>query len=266
VSGGRSLGRFGVFPPDDFPVFRVVDTSATRFQIPAAALAHALRFTLPCVSTEHTRQHLCGCFMHEIDGFITMVATDSHRLAVCRAGEGPPIPPVIIPSTVTERLVGLLRATTATVFCAISEYRVEFCVDDAVLTAKLIDGTFPTYSGVVAPRRSAPLVVDRSALIEATKRISVVCGRGGTRTGVRLRSTGQTLQLSAGEPPAEIIDEIDVAGPELEIGVQIRYLDGALSVINAEQVELHIRDAASPMRVCARGMTDDAVTIMPLRI
>lgn len=224
VSGGRSRARLAAFEAADCPVLRGVGIDAICFEIAASALVRAFRFVLPCVSSEQTRRYLCGCFLHETNGFISAAATDGHRLAVCRIAEGLPMGGVIIPTATIERAVELLpRATATTVSCAVSDRCICFSVGDAILTSKLVDGTFPDYPRGIAPCLATPLVVDRANLLEAVKRVGLVCQGQGASRGLLVRSTGNGLQLSGSEPggTAEIFDEIDLAGPEVEVGIQI---------------------------------------------
>jgi DNA polymerase III subunit beta len=269
VSGGRSRARLAAFPAADFPVFRDVGADAVRSEVSAAALLRALRFTLPCVADEKTRYYLCGCLLHECDGFITAAATDGHRLAVCRVAEGPPIPRVIIPTATAERLVELLRRATGSVACALGQSAIEFVVGDAALISKLVDGTFPDYPRVMAPRIAVPLVVDRADLVGSVKRIGIAFEQRGSSRGMVLRCTGKRLRVSGGTSgdQIEIVDEINLTGPKVETGLNQRYLATTLAALDdAATVELHIRDAASAVRVCADGEQNDAIVIMPVRV
>ncbi len=102
---------------------------------------------------------------------------------------------VIIPAATVERAVDLLRRSTATtVFCAINDRCIRFSVGDAILTSRLIDGTFPDYPRGIAPCLAIPLVVDRANLVEAVKRVGLVCRGQGASRGLLVRSTGNGLQ------------------------------------------------------------------------
>lgn len=257
VSGGRSRARLAAFPVADFPVFSKLGDGAMRFEIEAAALARALTFTRPCISTEEVRRYLCGCYLHERDGFITAATSDGHRLAVCRAAKGPPIRPVIVPTATVEHVLELLRRATGSVACAVAANKIEFGIGDVTLTSKLMDGDFPAYERFIAPRINAPVVVNHADLLASAKRVAFVFEQRGTGRGMRLRSTATALCLSAGEAgaAADIADEIDqLAGPEVEVGANQRYLVAALTALDdAERVELHIADAASPFASAARA-------------
>ncbi len=46
----------------------------------------------------------------------------------------------------------------------------------------------------------------------------------------------------------------------------MQYLASALSAIDTERVEIHIRDPASAVRICPAGDLANSITIMPMRI
>ena len=78
------------------------------------------------------------------------VATDGHRLASIEVPlpEGAAGMPgvIVLEKTVTE-LRKLIDETVDDVLVAMSDTKIRFSFDGAVLTSKLIDGTFPTMTG-----------------------------------------------------------------------------------------------------------------------
>jgi DNA polymerase-3 subunit beta len=265
VAAGPAMARLAPFPVEAFPAFRGPDHKASRFRLPASALRDALRLAATCVSDEETRKYLCGVYLHAVDGHLTAAATDGHRLVVCRVAEVPWTHGVIVPTPTVERLVGLLRRNDAAITCAVDERCVEFTIGDAVLSSKLVDGQFPEYARVVAPRVAAPIVLSRDRLSEALRRLALVDERGGA---VILGISPDALWLSAGIPGEnQIVDKIDIeGGADHRVGLNLRYLASAIAAIEAPQIELHVRGEAAQIRVCAADNRHDGFTIMPMRI
>src|SRR3546814_5158737 len=85
-------------------------------------------------------------------------ATDGHRLArvtVPRPDGAEGMPDVIIPRKCVGELRKLLDEIDGSVGVSLSTPKIRFDLGQAVLTSKLIDGTFPDYSRVIPTRSEA---------------------------------------------------------------------------------------------------------------
>src|SRR5262249_52874345 len=145
----------------------------TECAIAAADLQTTLRFCAHAASNEENRYYLDGVFFGA-DG--AACATDSKRMAVRRlAGLCAPERGIILPPPTCRRLSRvLLRDAEGMVSLQITERLAAFSAGPWVLVSKLIDGTYPSYRRILPERASAPAVVDRRALLAATKRAALV--------------------------------------------------------------------------------------------
>ena len=124
----------------------------TRFELPAATLRQIIDKTRFAISSEETRYYLMGIFLHVADDVLKAAATDGHRLArvtVPRPDGAEGMPDVIIPKKCVGELRKLLDEVEGTVEVSLSPTKVRFGLGSAVLTSKLIDGTFPDYNRVI---------------------------------------------------------------------------------------------------------------------
>jgi DNA polymerase-3 subunit beta len=127
----------------------------TKFELPAATLRQIIDKTRFAISTEETRYYLNGIFFHvsdEAQPVLKAAATDGHAsLEGDRAASGGAegMPDIIIPRKCVAELRKLLDEVDGTVGISLSESKVRFGLGTAILTSKLIDGTFPDYSRVI---------------------------------------------------------------------------------------------------------------------
>ncbi|HBU63307.1 MAG TPA: DNA polymerase III subunit beta, partial [Oceanicaulis sp.] len=149
LSAGRSRFNLPILPPGDFPVMPSEDL-AVSFTAPASEIARLIDKTKFAISTEETRYYLNGIHLHaaERDGRKTLraVATDGHRLALAETDlpDGAMgMPAVIVPRKPIQELRRLLEDLDGDVDVSVSEGKIRFQLGAAVLTSKLIDGTFP---------------------------------------------------------------------------------------------------------------------------
>ena len=166
VNAGRSRFNLSTLPRDDFPVIAEGELP-TRFELPAATLRQIIDKTHFAISTEETRYYLMGIFLHVSDDQLKAAATDGHRLArvtVPKPDGADGMPDVIIPRKCVGELRKLLDEVEGTVEVSLSPTKVRFGLGSAVLTSKLIDGTFPDYNRVIPTGNDKLLKLDPEEL------------------------------------------------------------------------------------------------------
>src|SRR3546814_18494015 len=70
------------------------------------------------------------------------------------------MPGVIVPRKTVNELHKLIEESAATVEVSLSDTKIRFAFDDAVLHSKLIDGTFPDYDRVIPTGNAKALEID----------------------------------------------------------------------------------------------------------
>ena len=269
VDAGRARFNLQTLPRDDFPVIAEGDLP-TRFELPSATLRQIIDKTRFAISTEETRYYLNGIFVHAADDVLKAAATDGHRLArvtVALPDGAGGMPDVIIPRKCVGELRKLLDEVDGTVEVSLSPTKIRFNLGTAVLTSKLIDGTFPDYNRVIPTAndkllkhdpRSFAAGVDRVASIasEKTRAVKMALDRDKITLSVRSPENG----TAAEEVPG------DYAASGFEIGFNARYLLDILGQIEGDTVEVHLADAAAPTLLRESDKAAALYVLMPMRV
>ncbi len=273
LQSGRSSFALASLPPEDFPVLSGGELPH-EFVLAASELKMLVDRARFAISTEETRYYLNGIYLHksDIDGVdvLRAVATDGHRLARVDMPlpEGAAdIPGVIVPRKAVAELRKLLDESAGPVTVGLSETRIRFAFDDAVLTSKLIDGTFPDYGRVIPSGNDKIMDVDCRAFAEAVDRVSTISS-DKTRA-VKLSIGSGNLVLSATSPESgSATEEIEVAynDDKLEIGFNSRYLLDIAQQIEGEGARFSMADAASPTIVHDAADPSALYVLMPMRV
>lgn len=138
---------------------------------------------------------------------------------------------------------------------------------NVLLTARLIEGTFPNYEQVVPKAHPHRLTVPRAALTAALRRVSVL-SEERTRPVKFMLAPGM-LKLTAYSPDfgeAEEQVEVQYTGEEITIGFNSRYVLDALGAQATEQVALEVKDGMSPGVFKSFEDEGSLCVIMPMRI
>jgi DNA polymerase-3 subunit beta len=272
VNAGRARFTLSTLPRDDFPVIAEGDLP-TRFELPAATLRQIIDKTRFAISTEETRYYLNGIYLHvsdEAQPVLKAAATDGHRLArvtVPRPDGAAGMPGVIIPRKCVAELRKLLDELDGTVQVSLSESKIRFGLGNAVLTSKLIDGTFPDYSRVIPTANDKLLRLDPRSLEEGVDRVSTIASER-TRA-VKLALDRDRVTLSVTSPENGTASEevsADYGADGLEIGFNARYLLDILGQIEGDVMEVHLADAAAPTLLRENDKAPALYVLMPMRV
>lgn len=273
VRAGPARLQLPVLPPADFPIMPE-DGMATRFSLHPSELAKLLSKTRFAISTEETRYYLNGIYLHTIaqgDGdVLRAVATDGHRLALAQgpAPEGSRgMPGVIVPRKAVSELARLLDDAADPVEIAVSEQKIRFAIGDAVLTSKLIDGSFPQYERVIPRENPRHMRILNRGFSAAVDRVATVSAERSRSVQMQLESGKLTLTVSnpdAGFATEELEAEYNAA--PIKIGFNAKYLTDVASQIGGDAAQFEFADSGSPTLV--RDPTDEncLYVLMPLRV
>jgi len=268
IRAGRSRFTLACLPAEEFPVMQG-QAVAHRFELPAAALRGLIDRTRFAISTEETRFYLNGIYLHAAKG-LRAVATDGHRLArvevpLPAGAEG--MPGVIVPRKTVGELRKLIEATAEAIRIELSEAKIRFAFDQAVVTSKLIDGTFPDYERVIPTGNDKFMTVGCVQFRDAVDRVATISSE--RNRAVKISLARDQLTLSATSPETGTASEdLPVAYPHgpLEIGFNARYLLEITQQIETEEARFAFADAASPTLV-ESGNGDGALyVLMPMRV
>ncbi|HTI31588.1 MAG TPA: DNA polymerase III subunit beta [Sphingomonas sp.] len=269
VVAGRARFNLQTLPRDDFPVIAEGDLP-TKFALPAATLRQIIDKTRFAISTEETRYYLNGIFFHVADDVLKAAATDGHRLArvtVARPDGAEGMPDVIVPRKCVQELRKLLDEIDGTVEVSLSNTKIRFDLGSAVLTSKLIDGTFPDYSRVIPTGNDKLLRIDPKSFAQGVDRVATIASEKTRAVKMTLDRDRITLSVTSpenGTAAEEVPGEYSASG--FEIGFNARYLMDILAQIEGDNVEVHLADAAAPTLIRENDKAAALYVLMPMRV
>ena len=277
IMAGRAKFQLGTLPRDDFPVIAEGELPVS-FELGADALKKIIDKTRFAISTEETRYYLNGIFLHVSDdggpGGATPVlkaaATDGHRLArytIPRPDGAEGMPDVIVPRKCVAELRKLLDEVDGSVGVSLSPTKIRFDLGQALLTSKLIDGTFPDYSRVIPTGNDKILKIDPRSFEDGVDRVSTIATEktravkmGLERDKIVLSVTSPENGTAAEEVPG------DYAASGFEIGFNSRYLLDILGQLEGDTIEVHLADAAAPTLIRENDTSAALYVLMPMRV
>lgn len=273
LTAGRSRFTLQTLPTDDFPVMTGGDMPHS-FVLGASEMKSLIDRTRFAISTEETRYYLNGIFVHttEENGVQVLrgVATDGHRLARVEmpAPDGSlGMPGVIVPRKAVNELRKLIDEMVDPISISLSETKIRFAFGDAVLTSKLIDGTFPDYERVIPTGNDKSIGFDCRNFAEAVDRVSTITTEKMRAVKMSMGDNVMTLSASSQDNGTAVEEiSIDYDGGIIEIGFNSRYLLDIAQQIESGSAEFSVADAASPTIVRDTEDMSALYVLMPMRV
>jgi DNA polymerase-3 subunit beta len=273
LRSGRSKFSLSCLPVEDFPVLSGGELPH-NFTLSSAELKVLIDRTRFAISTEETRYYLNGIYLHAAAGVsgevLRSVATDGHRLArveITLPEGAAGMPGIIVPRKTVNEVRKMIDEIDGEVSVSLSETKLRFAFGDAVLTSKLIDGTFPDYERVIPADNDKQLDVDKKSFGQAVDRVSAISTEKSR--AIKLAVEKGTVTLSASSPEnGSAVEEVEgrYDSTPLEIGFNSRYLLDILGQVEGEVARFAMADAASPTVVRDVNDASAIYVLMPMRV
>ncbi len=278
LSAGTVKARFVGMDPTEFPQQQSSE-AADFFSVPSGKFVRMVDRSLFSISTDEGRPNLTGALLRVDGEQLLMVSTDGHRLSMIRVKADVSGAPaaltndngVIVPRKGLSELRRTVDLTAENLELGISGSSVVFRQGDTTLFVRLIDGTFPVFSGVMPEEKEERrAMIDRSELVGRIKFVSLF---SNSKThNVTLQLEDGTCTISSQDPDkGECMEQIPVnyAGPSVKAGYNYRYLLDVLGVSDTEQMSLEIIDTVSPTvlhEVAGDQDEESLFIVMPMRL
>jgi DNA polymerase-3 subunit beta len=279
VQSGRDKAAINGIDAEDFPVIPLVGEDASNVEVDAQLLREMIGQVEFAAASDESRPVLAGVLVRFEDNTITLASADGFRLAVREGKLGNAVAEkldIIVPAKSMRELARIIGDQSEPLLLAITPNQSQLLVKtgETEFVSRLIDGTFPDYRQIVPREFNTKVDVGRDPLLNAVRRsgyfardnndvvrIAITPGEGDTEPG--------TIEVSANAAErgnSQSFVDANIAGPELQVAFNSRYLTDVLGVIRHGQVTLGLNGANQAGVLRAAGAEDYTHVIMPMVI
>jgi DNA polymerase-3 subunit beta len=269
IRSGSSSFHLRVLAAEDFPKLPSAE-GATALKIPARALEDSINLVARAASRDDMRPVLTGVFVTASGAEMTMVATDSYRLAVKRTELESELGGEIdanIPARALRELGRILsseRVDAAAI--TLLPNQAVFEAGAITLTTRLIEGQFPNYRQLLPESYEHDVRLPRSEFLDVTRRVSQLAQRNAP---LRLSFAPGELTVAAETPDVGDAEETMPAafdGEPLEIGFNPEFLKEGIESVEGEEVLLRLISPLRPGLLQPVEGEDFRYLVMPIRL
>ena len=269
IRSGSSSFHLRVLPVEDFPRLPAAE-GESALRIPAKALEDSIELVARAASRDDMRPVLTGVFVTASGKEMTMVATDSYRLAVKRTELENELGGEIeanIPARALRELARILSSEGA------EEAAISLLTNQAVfeaggvtLTTRLIEGQFPNFRQLLPESYEHDVRLTRPDFLDVTRRVSQLAQRNAP-----LRLSFEPGQLTVAAETPDVGDaketmEAAFEGEPLEIGFNPELLKEGIESVEGDQVLLRLISPLRPGLLQPVEGEDFRYLVMPIRL
>jgi len=268
IRSAASSFHLRVLAAADFP--KLPDEGEQPLRIPAEAIASTVEVVARAASRDDMRPVLTGVLVSVVGEEMTMVATDSYRLAVKRTklegGIGGELE-ANIPARALREL-GRILSTEEVEEVAVSLLRNQavFSAGGAILSTTLIEGQFPNFRQLLPESYDHDVRLPRGEFLEVARRVSQLAQRNAP---LRLAFSSGELTVAASTPDVGDADESMPAafeGETLEIGFNPEFLKEGIESVEGDEIVLRLISPLRPGLLQPVDSEDFRYLVMPIRL
>jgi DNA polymerase-3 subunit beta len=251
TAGSYSLS---VASAEDFPDLPAVDAAAGA----PIDLSGLLAGMLPVVSTDASKQILCGVHVVADGATLRMEATDGHRLAL----RSIPCTAAPLDLVIPAKTLAMVRqpATLATD----NRHAVFGLADGTEVLSTVLSGTYPNARQLVPDSFKHTAACDRQALISGLERIAVIAD--SHNSVVKLTLANGAIQIQSETDASSGSESIAADGTMPPLAANVHYLLDGLKHLVGTEVTISANSSTTPVVIAAAGNDDNIYLVMPIQI
>jgi DNA polymerase III subunit beta len=273
VRSGKASFRFPGFPAEEYPQLPAFDAAGAA-QIKEGDLRRLVEQTSFAVATDDVRFGLNGAYLEQHTGesgeLLRMVATDGHRLCSAECpfeGELSITPRTLVPRKALAVMRKLLDRDEETVEVGFGTGAVRLVREGELFWFRLLEGEFPDYGAVMPRDHKYRVMVRRSDLAAAFKRVLIVASERARAVEFTFEASELTLHVWQAER-GEVTETlpIELEGEPFKAGFNVRYVAEALSAMKGEMVMMRMMNPVAPCLVTDPESEDALFIVMPMHL
>ena len=177
ITSGSSEFNLVTLHPDDFSLVEQIHDQ-DHVNIDSFAMKELIDLTNYAAATDEDRPVFTGALLEIKENEVTMVATDTHRMAVKKITiDEPATTPMraIIPTKTLAEVSRLLPTDNPAMINIIwNRIQIVFNFESIYIISRLIEGTYPEYEKVIPSQFDSSAVIDRREFAGAVDRVSLL--------------------------------------------------------------------------------------------
>lgn len=246
ITSGSSEFNLVTLHPDDFSLVEQIHDQ-DHVNIDSFAMKELIDLTNYAAATDEDRPVFTGALLEINENEVTMVATDTHRMAVKKITiDEPATTPMraIIPTKTLAEVSRLLPTDNPAMINIIwNRTQIVFNFESIYIISRLIEGTYPEYEKVIPSQFDSSAVIDRREFAGAVDRVSLLA-KDISYNVIRYDWSESNVTLSTQNTEIGMAKEdvaVEFKGTPFTISFNGRYISDILRHSTGDNIHLFLK-------------------------
>ena len=246
ITSGSSEFNLVTLHPDDFSLVEQIHDQ-DHVNIDNFAMKELIDLTNYAAATDEDRPVFTGALLEIKENEVTMVATDTHRMAVKKITiDEPATTPMraIIPTKTLAEVSRLLPTDNPAMINIIwNRTQIVFNFESIYIISRLIEGTYPEYEKVIPSQFNSSAVIDRREFAGAVDRVSLLA-KDISYNVIRYDWSENNVTLSTQNTEIGMAKEdvsVEFKGTPFTISFNGRYISDILRHSTGDNIHLFLK-------------------------
>lgn len=246
ITSGSSEFNLVTLHPDDFSLVEQIHDQ-DYVNIDSFAMKELIDLTNYAAATDEDRPVFTGALLEINENEVTMVATDTHRMAVKKITiDEPATTPMraIIPTKTLAEVSRLLPTDNPAMINIIwNRTQIVFNFESIYIISRLIEGTYPEYEKVIPSQFDSSAVIDRREFAGAVDRVSLLA-KDISYNVIRYDWSESNVTLSTQNTEIGMAKEdvaVEFKGTPFTISFNGRYISDILRHSTGDNIHLFLK-------------------------
>ena len=246
ITSGSSEFNLVTLHPDDFSLVEQIHDQ-DHVNIDSFAMKELIDLTNYAAATDEDRPVFTGALLEIKENEVTMVATDTHRMAVKKITiDEPATTPMraIIPTKTLAEVSRLLPTDNPAMINIIwNRTQIVFNFESIYIISRLIEGTYPEYEKVIPSQFDSSAVIDRREFAGAVDRVSLLA-KDISYNVIRYDWAERNVTLSTQNTEIGMAKEdvaVEFKGTPFTISFNGRYISDILRHSTGDNIHLFLK-------------------------
>lgn len=270
VRSGRATFAINTRSAADFPALPEVH-GGVQLSVEQGVLRQMIRQTAFAAATDDHRSYLNGILFEAEEGELSLVTTDTNRLAYRKGPLATPAAqPVraIVPTAAAQELARVSDDEGETpVDIVLADNKVTFSLPGLRIVSRLLEGQFPNYRQVLPQEQPITVKVGRDEFAAALERAALLARKGPAVVIVDAQDGVLTLtarETDVGQSTEQV--DIEQLGENGSNSYQARFLLDVLKAVEGGTVQMAFDSGDAPATLRPDGEEDYLCLVMPVRL
>ncbi len=238
-------------------------------------LKNMIKKTIFAVSqNEAKRPILTGALFEIQSGVLSVVATDSYRLALISeiVDAGLEEKQFVVPGFALRELLKVLKDGNDLVKIIVSDRYAIFQFEDFKVTTRLLEGKYINYRPVLTTPNSIYVNAYAKDLADSLERAALIINDDmsakAEKLPVILNISEESIEITCMTARGKVYDAVEVSasGEDLEIGFNHKLLLDALRACEDDEIKMEFSNARSSCFIRAKENSNYTFMILPVRL